>query len=110
MASDLTSRGGINSSIHLHSQKKRFTRWNSVLVPVEKQNRERKNKEEKQEEGSAAAVPLDRLGQLLVPTLHVVCSFHCLRQCIWYYLDTYLVKILDGSSKDIVDKFLEMTE
>jgi hypothetical protein len=33
-----------------------------VFVPVEKQNRESKNKEEKQEEGYAAAVPLDRLG------------------------------------------------
>jgi hypothetical protein len=35
---------------------------NLVFVPVKKQNRESKNKEEKQDEGSAAAVPLDCLG------------------------------------------------
>jgi hypothetical protein len=34
----------------------------SVFVPVEKQNRESKNKEEKQEKSSTAAIPLDCLG------------------------------------------------
>ncbi|KAG8044666.1 hypothetical protein GUJ93_ZPchr1338g33756, partial [Zizania palustris] len=55
--------GCTDSLIHLQNEKNHgVTCANSVAVPVQKQNGESKNKEEKQEEGSTATVALDRLG------------------------------------------------
>lgn len=65
----------------LKTNKRQNNTYSQLIVPIKKDDWESKYKQKKQQKGSATAIPLDGLSQLLVSQLNIRCGLNCLLVC-----------------------------